>query len=65
MSIDSIFQGQELQSLSQALREEEASSAQFEYADENSLTENEFKVISPASKEKYEDLFAKCDHIEV
>lgn len=47
------------------MREELIYSAERKYEDENGLTEEQFKTISPISKEDFNNLFTYCDSVPI
>jgi len=60
-----ILKGKQLDLFLQGLRNEVGYSAQRRYKDETSLTEDQFKSISPITKEQYNDLFTYCEPVAV
>lgn len=61
-----VLKGPELQIFLNALREEINISAQRRFKDDKELSDEEFKAVSPISKEDFNDLYTNyCDRISV
>lgn len=56
-----ILKGEELSVFLQGLRSNTLNNCSKNFADENSFTEEEFKVISPITKTQFQDILTFCD----